>query len=240
MAGPSASIDWVALVWTLTVAVGYTLVGRLSDIFGRRYFFIGGAVLGLIGSIIAATAQSVNSLIGATVLLGLAASTQISFTYVTGELVLVKHRFIVNGLINLCNAPIGAFGPLIARAFIVYTDAAWRWNYYLTIMLSKNLARISYRSNTDQTLRRSVSDHVGLLLLSTNFRYPAPCALQVGRNQEHRLRWCHTLHRRPSIVPHGSFVGWWTVCLGLFPHYRNSCCWLCDAGCFHPIRYVQN
>jgi hypothetical protein len=30
----------VALAWTLCVSVGYTLVGRLSDIFGRRWFFV--------------------------------------------------------------------------------------------------------------------------------------------------------------------------------------------------------
>ncbi|KAI1615939.1 fungal trichothecene efflux pump [Exophiala viscosa] len=134
--GPSPNINWVALVWTLTVAVGYTLVGRLSDIFGRRYFFIGGAVLGLIGSIVAATAKNVNALIGATVLLGLAASSQISFTYVTGELVPVRHRFIVNGLINFVNMPVGVFGPVIARSLILHTSAGWRWNYYICIILN--------------------------------------------------------------------------------------------------------
>ncbi|KIW76455.1 hypothetical protein Z517_11201 [Fonsecaea pedrosoi CBS 271.37] len=134
--GPSASISWVSLTWTLTVAVGYTLVGRLSDIFGRRYFFIGGATLALIGSIVAATARTVNVLIGATVLIGLAAASQISFNYVIGELVPVKHRFIFMALINAVNIPIGAFGPVIARSFILHTSAGWRWNYYLTIILN--------------------------------------------------------------------------------------------------------
>ncbi|KAH0845932.1 siderophore iron transporter [Fonsecaea pedrosoi] len=137
--GPSASISWVSLTWTLTVAVGYTLVGRLSDIFGRRYFFIGGATLALIGSIVAATARTVNVLIGATVLIGLAAASQISFNYVIGELVPVKHRFIFMALINAVNIPIGAFGPVIARSFILHTSAGWRWNYYLTIILRGNL-----------------------------------------------------------------------------------------------------
>lgn len=135
--GPSPSINWVALCWTLTVTLGYTLVGRLSDIFGRRYFFIGGAALGLIGSIIAATATTVEQLIGATTLIGLAASSQISFTYVTGELVPVRHRFLVNGFVNGVNLPIGVFGPVIARSFIVNTSSGWRWNYYLTIILSE-------------------------------------------------------------------------------------------------------
>lgn len=34
--GPSESINWVSLVYTLTLAIGLLLVGRLSDLFGRR------------------------------------------------------------------------------------------------------------------------------------------------------------------------------------------------------------
>lgn len=34
--GPSPDITWVSLVYTLTMAIGLLLVGRLSDLFGRR------------------------------------------------------------------------------------------------------------------------------------------------------------------------------------------------------------
>ena len=44
--GPGPVI-WLALVFTLGLAIGLTLVGRLTDIFGRRWFFISG--VGLLG-----------------------------------------------------------------------------------------------------------------------------------------------------------------------------------------------
>lgn len=59
--GPLENISWVAWVYFLTQAVFFLIVGRLSDVFGRRWFFIVGSIFGLIGSIMGATAQSINS-----------------------------------------------------------------------------------------------------------------------------------------------------------------------------------
>lgn len=53
-----------------------------------------GSVLALIGNIVAATAQSIPALIGATTMIGLAASTQLSFSFVSNDLVPMKYRFV--------------------------------------------------------------------------------------------------------------------------------------------------
>jgi hypothetical protein len=34
--GPSKDLGWIPLVYTLTLAIGLIMVGRLSDLFGRR------------------------------------------------------------------------------------------------------------------------------------------------------------------------------------------------------------
>jgi MFS family permease len=65
------------------LAIGYTVIGRLSDLCGRRYFFIGGNTLGLVGAIVSSRATSIPNLIGANVLLGLAASVQTSIPFVS-------------------------------------------------------------------------------------------------------------------------------------------------------------
>lgn len=36
--GPDPNYIWISLVYTLTCAIGQTLIGRLSDLFGRRWF----------------------------------------------------------------------------------------------------------------------------------------------------------------------------------------------------------
>ncbi|KAH0542656.1 hypothetical protein FGG08_002979 [Glutinoglossum americanum] len=134
--GVSQNITWVALVWTLATAVGYTLIGRLSDIFGRRWFIIGTSMLGLVGNIIAATAQSVSTLIVANIFNGLAASGQLSFPVIIGELVPNRARGPYNVVVLFSSMPFAVFGPVIARAFIQHTEGSWRWSYYLGIILS--------------------------------------------------------------------------------------------------------
>jgi MFS family permease len=62
--GPDPLFVWVSLVYNVTLSVCLVLVGRLSDIFGRRYFFIGGQVIAVLGCIVCAKATSVPMLIG--------------------------------------------------------------------------------------------------------------------------------------------------------------------------------
>lgn len=77
--GPDPNLTWVALTYTLTTGVCLILVGRLSDLFGRRWFMIGGACLGTLGTIVCATAKDIPALIAGETLVGLGASCQISF-----------------------------------------------------------------------------------------------------------------------------------------------------------------
>lgn len=84
-----------------------------------------------------ATAKDVNQLIGANVLIGLSAATQLSFTYVLGELVPVKDRFAMFCGLFILSFPIAGLGPYISRLFIAHTGPGWRWDYYFSIIISK-------------------------------------------------------------------------------------------------------
>lgn len=77
--GPDANITWVALAYLLASSIAFPFVGRLTDIFGRRWFFIAGGALATVGSIVCATATSINALIAGEVILGLATAGQILY-----------------------------------------------------------------------------------------------------------------------------------------------------------------
>lgn len=110
------------------------MVGRLGDLFGRRYILIGGQLLGLIGAIVCATAKTVPTVIGGSVLCGLAAAVQLTFSFVIAELVPNRARPVVNAGIFITTLPFSAFGSLIADLFIANTARSWRWTYYLNII----------------------------------------------------------------------------------------------------------
>jgi len=68
--GPDPRYTWITISWNLGGAMFVTVGGRLSDIFGRRYFFIAGAVLLIIGSIVSATGQSIGQMIAGGAIFG--------------------------------------------------------------------------------------------------------------------------------------------------------------------------
>ncbi|BDD57692.1 hypothetical protein MAP00_003038 [Monascus purpureus] len=71
--GLNPNIFWLSLVYTLIIAVGLTIIGRVTDAFGRRYVLIAGVMLGVTGSIVSATAHSIDILISGMVFIGAAA-----------------------------------------------------------------------------------------------------------------------------------------------------------------------
>lgn len=178
--GPDAQIIWVALAYTLPLAVFQPLVGRLSDLFGRRWFFISGTVLSLIGAIVCSVAKTVPTLIGGTVLIGVAASVQLSVTYVVAEIVPMKHRFLANSFIYIGVIPFVGLGPAVSYAFVLKTSAGWRGCYYLIIAINcfstlcwvlfyhPPTFRMKHKSTSRMTILRKF-DYVGLILFTGGF-----------------------------------------------------------------------
>ncbi|KAF2636610.1 MFS general substrate transporter [Massarina eburnea CBS 473.64] len=133
--GPSPNINWVPLVNLCAGAVFFLLVGQLSDIFGRRWFFIIGSVVGLIGAIIGATAQNVNTLIGAEVFIGIAVAFQQSFFWVVAELVPMRWRYIANSYCYLMTTPTSPLSARVAYSFQQY-GGTWRNSFYFLIAIN--------------------------------------------------------------------------------------------------------
>jgi len=132
--GPSTSFSWLATAQIVPVGVFGPLVGRLSDIYGRRKFLIIGNILGLIGCVMSATAQHINVAIGGGILIGTAsACQQVAWAGLT-EVVPRKYRSLALGIFEAGCIPPGAFGPIMGNAISKYSS--WRWAYWVPFILN--------------------------------------------------------------------------------------------------------
>lgn len=132
--GPSPNYLWMPLANTIGSAVGMILFGRLSDIFGRRWFMIASNVLVLVGSLVAATTTAIEGIIAANCFIGLGGAAQLSYGITLAELVPHKARGYVSCVVFVAALPVNAFGPIVAKSLIAHTSQTWRWCYYLNII----------------------------------------------------------------------------------------------------------
>lgn len=114
----SANYIWVSLTYTVSLSVSLVLVGRITDIFGRRWFTISFTLLGVIGTIVCATAQSIPILIGGNVLLGVSTACGMSFPFLIGELVSRLPTLVLPSLANQYHLNTGTDPISLVRTLI--------------------------------------------------------------------------------------------------------------------------
>ncbi|KAK6365118.1 hypothetical protein LTS17_011596 [Exophiala oligosperma] len=120
---------WVPSGWGAAAAVGFSVAGRLSDIFGRRYVILVGQLLTILGAAIAASAHSMNQLIAGTVILGGSIGT-VSVAYAgLSEILPNKYRGMGLAWTELNLASWAVAGTLLANALL--SHASWRVMYYI-------------------------------------------------------------------------------------------------------------
>ncbi|CAK7207711.1 hypothetical protein SEUCBS139899_010522 [Sporothrix eucalyptigena] len=134
--GYSPAYIWISDASTVVTCIGMLIVGRLSDIVGRRYFLIGGQLFGITGSAIMAKATSINMLVAGAVIYGVATTTQLTFPFIIHELVPNKHRGTAQAIVTALVLPFAGFGSIIARELIQNTALGWRWCYMLNVIFN--------------------------------------------------------------------------------------------------------
>ncbi|EON69199.1 hypothetical protein W97_08558 [Coniosporium apollinis CBS 100218] len=135
IAGPSPNIYLVTMCFTLVSGVLLLVVGRISDITGRRYFIIGSQLFAVVGSIVCAKASNINTIIGGTVLTGVAGAGQQLYPLLVQELVPNKYRFWAQAAISLGALPTLGFAPAIARSLVQHSSLGWRMCYWLNVLV---------------------------------------------------------------------------------------------------------
>lgn len=211
-----SNITWIGLAYLVGEAVFFLLVGRISDIFGRRWFLIIGSLIGVVGHIVGATAQTINTLIGAEVLIGISAAFQISFFWVISEILPMKWRYLANSYAYPMTIPTNPLAAKIAFTF-QQTGSKWRaslesnfpWlNESLLDGLSAELSQLLLHDRRQCT----VCSVLVSFLSSANIHNAAPQENGQRSSPQLRLAWLSYMHRFLNHSHHGSELGRLLVC----------------------------
>jgi EmrB/QacA subfamily drug resistance transporter len=124
--------SWVATAALLVSAITVPIVGKFSDLYGRRGFYIAGLVVFMVGSLVAGLAQSFWVLVAARAIQGLGMGTVMPLSQtIIGDIIPPRQRGKYQGLMGAVFGVTSVAGPLAGG---VITDHwGWRWLFFAGI-----------------------------------------------------------------------------------------------------------
>lgn len=123
---------WVTAAYMVAVMAGMPIYGKLSDMYGRKRFFVFGLIVFLAGSALCGLAQSMEQLIIFRVIQGIGggALMPIAFTIIF-DIFPPEKRGKMTGLLGAVFGLSSVLGPLLGA---VITDAiSWHWIFYINV-----------------------------------------------------------------------------------------------------------
>lgn len=168
-------IQWVLLVYDLAVIGLVLTLGRLGDLFGRKWIYMWGFVIFALASALCALAQSSAQLIAFRVLQGIG-----------GAIILANGRALVS-----INSPASERGKALGLTSTAYhvgylggptlggfliDSIGWRWIFFMTIPIALGCAYsasrvLKERERTDAAIEVDWAGAIYLLLANTGFVY---------------------------------------------------------------------
>lgn len=125
---------WVAAAYLVASTVAIPIAGRLTDIYGRKLFFVLGITAFVLGSIPAALSQSMNQLIAARALQGIGGGILMTMSFRSiPDLFPPRKRGRFQGLIGLVFGVASVIGPALGG--VITDQLSWNWVFLINVPL---------------------------------------------------------------------------------------------------------
>ena len=160
------SFAWVGTAYIATSAIGTPLLGKLSDLYGRRQVFLSTMALFVFGSFLCGISQNMGQLITARAVQGLGGGAIQALAFaILGDILPPRERGRYIGYFTLAFVGAALLGPLIG-GFII-DQWSWPWIFFINIPLGAIAAAVAWFALRLPFPRRKAKlDIAGAILLS--------------------------------------------------------------------------
>jgi EmrB/QacA subfamily drug resistance transporter len=162
---------WATTAYLVTSTVSTPLYGKLSDLYGRKPFYVFAIGVFVLGSVLCGLAGSIYELAAYRAVQGLGAGGLMSLAFaIIGDVVAPRERARYQGYIMSVFATSSVLGPVLGGFFaghetLLGTDG-WRWIFYLNVPIGAAALVVVLRNlHLPATHRPGRIDHVGAALL---------------------------------------------------------------------------
>ena len=126
--------SWVFTSFMVVSTTAVPIVGKLTDMYGRKFFFLGGIAIMMLGSALCGMSQSMMQLIAFRAIQGLGAGTIMATAFaIIGDVFPPAQRARWTGLMTGVFAAASVLGPLIGG--YITDNLNWRWVFYVNLPL---------------------------------------------------------------------------------------------------------
>ena len=125
---------WVFSAYILTQTVAMPIFGKLSDLYGRRRFFVLGLIIFMAGSIASGAAQNINELIISRAIQGLGGGAFFPIALsIAGVTFPPEQRGRITGIFSSVFGIASVLGPSVGTYIVDIVN--WRWVFYINLPL---------------------------------------------------------------------------------------------------------
>ncbi|MCW2679062.1 MAG: transporter [Frankiales bacterium] len=178
---------WVTTSYLIASTITTPLYGKLSDIYGRKPFYLFAISIFIVGSVLCGTAQDIYQLAAYRAIQGLGAGGLMSLAFaIVGDLVSPRERGRYQAYFMSVFATSSVLGPVLGGALAgqssIFGIDGWRWIFYVNVPIGAAALLVVSR-NLHLPTRRSEHriDYVGAALL-TSAVVPLLLVAEKGRD----------------------------------------------------------